>query len=178
MTIFSDSIKKHAVTINGKKYIPVNILQRSLAYLKNYIGTTADIVEYFKSNGIEVEYKKFSVNRKPVAIVSIDDYKDKIDELYESLKEKHSSNKRNKNRKLIETVDDITDQELEKKIIALFLTGTSYLDIARALDISISDVMDIVTKYSEEIELISRKLKAIRYFISEDHVRKKLHLEK
>ncbi|MEM3860005.1 MAG: hypothetical protein QW478_11500, partial [Candidatus Micrarchaeaceae archaeon] len=133
MSIFTEKMLKNVIKVNGKEYIPVNILLTRTAYFKKHVKTSKFLSEYFESKGIPITHKESK--NKQVQLVSMD-YRDQIDKLYLELAEKYRKVKKIPyTLKSDEPLNIKTDTEDEFKVVMLLLTGTSYEDISRALGV-------------------------------------------
>jgi hypothetical protein len=155
---FFTEIENHLHDHNGKKYLLISTLIGRLPIFKKH-GTKSDKLALFlKQHGIEVEIltehkqqtrRMFAI---PVSELSV------LEEVYNELKEDEQ-----KPIKLDCSIDQL--ESPQREIVFLSLTGTSVLDISKALNVDFATVANTVDKYATLIE--QQNLPHIRTILSE-----------
>jgi hypothetical protein len=155
---FFTEIKNHLYDHNGEKYLLVSSLIGRLPIFKKYGSKTDKLALFLKQHGIEVEmlieHKK---QKRQFFAIPVSELPS-VEEVYNELKEDQ-----NQPVKLDCSIDQL--ESPEKEIVLLSLTGTSVLDISKALNVDFATVANTVNKYATLIE--QQNLPHIRTILSE-----------
>jgi hypothetical protein len=143
---------------NGKKYLLVSSLIGRLPIFKRYGSKTDKLALFLKQHGIEVEMlTEHKKQKRQFFAIPVNELPS-VEEVYNELKEDQ-----NQPVKLDCSIDQL--ESPEKEIVLLSLTGTSVLDISKALNVDFATVANTVDKYATLIE--QQNLPHIRTILSE-----------
>jgi hypothetical protein len=143
---------------NGKKYLLVSSLIGRLPIFKRYGSKTDKLALFLKQHGIEVEMlTEHKKQKRQFFAIPVNELPS-VEEVYNELKEDQ-----NQPVKLDCSIDQL--ESPEKEIVLLSLTGTSVLDISKALNVDFATVANTVNKYATLIE--QQNLPHIRTILSE-----------
>lgn len=155
---FFTEINDHLYEYNGKKYLLLSTLIGRLPIFKKYGTKTNKLALFLTQHDIEIE--TLVVNRKQkrkILAIPVSELP-ALEEVYNGLKENEQ--------KPIKLDCDIDQLESpEKEIVLLSLTGTSVIDISKALNIDFSTVASTVDKYAAFIQ--QQYLPHVRTILSE-----------
>lgn len=155
---FFTEINDHLYDHNGEKYLLVSSLIGRLPIFKKYGSKTDKLAIFLKQHDVEVEMlTEHKKQKRQFFAIPVSELP-AVEEVYNELKENE-----NHPVKLDCDIDQL--QSPEKEIVFLSLTGTSVIDISKALNIDFTTVASTVDKYATFIQ--QQYLPHVRTVLSE-----------